>query len=425
MDSYHIWTVGCQMNKADSERLAGALEHLGMSSVSNPRDADIVVLNSCVVRQSAEDRVIGTLGHMKSIKKDRKGQILALMGCMVGANSKDLSKRFPHVDVFMKPQQFSPLLEVIGDRTGMDVEGCLSNLVPTYPSICSFVPVIHGCDLMCTFCIIPFRRGRQISRSLDEIVSEVSSMVDRGMKEVTLLGQTVDAYGHDLDGEVDLADLLRDVSNVKDIKRVRFLTSHPNFMSQRILDTVRDSEKVCEHINLPVQAGDDDILHAMRRRYTQREYREMIENIRKTIPGVAITTDIIVGFPGETREQFKKSLDLITDLEFEKVHIAAYSTRPGTYAQRNLTDDVSLEEKKERLRELEETQKIVSARNNDKLLGQELEVLVDGAKDGQWRGRTRTDKIAFFKDTRGLMGRVVKIKVSRTSPWSLGGVICN
>jgi tRNA-2-methylthio-N6-dimethylallyladenosine synthase len=412
------------MNKADSERLAGALEHLGMESVSNPRDADVVVLNSCVVRQSAENRVIGTLGHMKSVKRDRKGQIVALMGCMVGANTKDLAKRFPYVDVFMKPQEFRPLLEVIADRTGIDVEGCLSNLVPAHPTICSFVSVIHGCDLMCTFCIIPFRRGRQISRPLDEIVSEVGSMVERGMKEVTLLGQTVDAYGHDLEEKVDLADLLRDVSNVKKIKRVRFLTSHPNFMSQRILDTVRDAELVCEHINLPVQAGDDQILRAMRRRYTEREYREMIDNVRKSIPGVAITTDIIVGFPGETRNQFKKSRDLIADLEFDKVHIAAYSTRPGTYAQRNLTDDVCLEEKKERLRELEELQKIVSTRNNAKLSGQVLEVLVDGVKDGQWRGRTRTDKLAFFTDTRDLIGQVVKIKVDRSSPWSLGGVVC-
>ena len=412
------------MNKADSERLAGALEHIGMSYAPNAKDADVVVLNSCVVRQSAEDRVVGTLGHMKSIKRDRKEQIIALMGCMVGANTKDLAKRFPHVDVFMKPQQFMPLIEIIGNRTGIDVEGCLSSLIPSHPSICSFVPVIHGCDLMCTFCIIPFRRGRQVSRPVEEIVTEVSAMVERGMKEVTLLGQTVDAYGHDLDRNVDLADLLKDVSNVKNIERVRFLTSHPNFMSQRILDVVRDTEQICEHINLPVQAGDDQVLSAMRRRYTAQEYRKIIDNVRKSIPGVAITTDIIVGFPGETRDQFKKSLDLVNDLEFDKVHIAAYSTRPGTYAQRNLNDDISLDEKKERLRELEETQKIVSARNNSKLMGQVVEVLVDGKKDGQWKGRTRTDKITFLKDARDLMGQVVKIKVDRTSPWSLGGVVC-
>ena len=322
------------MNKADSERLAGALEHLGMSSVSNPRDADIVVLNSCVVRQSAEDRVTGTLGHMKSIKKDRKEQILALMGCMVGANSKDLAKRFPHVDVFMRPQQFSPLLELIGDRTGIDVEGCLSNLVPTHPLICSFVPVIHGCDLMCTFCIIPFRRGRQISRPLDEIVTEVSSMVDRGMKEVTLLGQTVDAYGHDLEGDIDLGHLLEKIDAVDGLHRVRFLTSHPNDMSEHIIDSIDNLDKVCEHINLPVQAGSDSVLYNMRRGYTRDQYLRKIDQIRTKISSVSLSTDVIVGFCGESDKEFNETLDIIKEVRFDKVHAAVYSDRPGTIATR-------------------------------------------------------------------------------------------
>ena len=277
MKSYYIWTIGCQMNRADSERLASALERVGLSPVAKATDADVVVLNSCVVRQSAEDKVVGTLGLMTSVKRQRPGQVLALMGCMVGPSAKELQARFHQVDVFMRPQQYGPLLDLLGERFGVDTEGCLSNLVPSRPSVSSHVPVIHGCDLMCTFCIIPFRRGRQVSRPIPEVVQEVGLMAQRGMREVTLLGQTVDAYGHDLEDSRDLADLLKEVSKVPELVRLRFLTSHPIFMTDRIIQAVRDVDKVCEHINLPVQAGDDEVLARMRRRYREEDYRRLID----------------------------------------------------------------------------------------------------------------------------------------------------
>ena len=421
MSSYYIWTIGCQMNKADSESLSTALNEAGLNAASNASQADVVVLNSCVVRQSAEDKVIGTLGMMKSVKAKKPGQILALMGCMVGARTEELERRFPQVDVFMRPQQFGPVLEMLEERLGIDTEGCLSAVAPISPSVSSYVPVIHGCDLMCTFCIIPFRRGRQVSRPIEDITHQVDLMTQRGMKEVTLLGQTVDAYGHDFDEPCNLSNLLHAVHSVEGLERLRFLTSHPIFMSQDIIDAVAELPKVCEHINLPFQAGDDQVLEAMRRRYTQRQYRELVDRIRRTVPNVAISTDVIVGFPGETHEQFMETYKLVEDIGFDKVHMAAYSPRPGTFANRRLPDSVSREEKKHRLKALESLQKDIQEKNNQRLVGTTEKVLVEGRKKGRWQGRTRQDKLVFFEHPSEMLGRTVEVKIEAATAWSLRG----
>ena len=421
MSSYYIWTIGCQMNKADSESLSTALNKAGLSAAPNASQADVVVLNSCVVRQSAEDKVVGNLGMMKSVKAKKPGQILALMGCMVGARTEDLERRFPQVDLFMRPQQFSPMLDLLEERLGIDTEGCLSAVAPASPSVSSYVPVIHGCDLMCTFCIIPFRRGRQVSRPVEEITHQVDLMTRRGMKEVTLLGQTVDAYGHDFDEPCDLSRLLHAVHSVEGLERLRFLTSHPIFMSQDIIDAVADLPKVCEHINLPFQAGDDEVLEAMRRRYTQGQYRELVDRIRQTVPDVAISTDVIVGFPGETREQFMETYNLVEDVGFDKVHMAAYSPRPGTFAHRRLPDSVSLEEKQHRLKALESLQKDIQEKKNRRIVGATEEVLVEGRKKGRWQGRTRQDKLVFFEHPSDMLGRTVEVKIEAATAWSLRG----
>ena len=410
------------MNKADSERLASALEQLGLQAVDKAGDADVVVLNSCVVRQSAEDKVIGTLGTMKPLKARRPDRVLALMGCMVGPKTDDLKARFPYVDTFMRPQQYGPLLDLLGERMGLEWEGCVGNLTPPRPSVNCYIPIIHGCDLMCTFCIIPYRRGRQVSRPTPEIVREVELLVDHGVKEVTLLGQTVDAYGHDLPEKSDLADLLYALNPIDGLTRIRFLTSHPMFMSQRIIQAVADLDKVCEHINLPIQAGDDEVLTQMRRRYTERDYRDLIDRIRSTIPQVSLSTDVIVGFPGETKEQYQHTVELIKDIQFDKVHVAAYSPRPGTIASRMMPDDVPREEKALRLKNLDEIQEQIISQKNSWLLGETVEVLVDGHKNGKWQGRTRADKLVFFEDEGEHLGELMKVQVTRTSPWSLQGV---
>ena len=274
---------------------------------------------------------------------------------------------------------------------------------------------------MCTFCIIPYRRGRQVSRPIPEIIGEVELLVDRGVKEVTLLGQTVDAYGYDLPDNPDLADLLCALNPIEGLSRIRFLTSHPMFMSQRIIQAVAELDKVCEHINLPVQAGDDAVLTRMRRHYTQREYRNLVDRIRATIPQVSLSTDIIVGFPGETREQYQHTVELIEDIGFDKVHGAAYSSRPGTVASSKMPDDVPQEEKAYRLRNLEEVQKQILSRTNSRLLGVMVEILVDGHNKGKCQGRTRQDKLVFFQDGDEHLGELMTVRVTSTSPWSLQG----
>ena len=428
MNSYHIWTIGCQMNTADSERLASALEQMGLESAGNAKDADVVVLNSCVVRQSAEDKVVGNLGSVSRLKKQNPDTVIALMGCMVGPKTDQLEKRFPYVDVFMRPQQFEPLLELVGERTSLDWEGCVGSLAPTRPDVACHVPIIHGCDLMCTFCIIPYRRGRQVSRPVDEIAHEVELLVSRGVREVTVLGQTVDAYGFDLPGDdaskPDLATLLTRLNDVDGLERIRFLTSHPNFMSRRIIEAVAELPKVCEHINLPVQAGDDEVLARMRRNYTRADYISLVEEIHETVPAASLSTDIIVGFPGETERQFQRTLDLLEQLRMDKVHCAAYSTRPGTTADRTMPDDVSKEAKVSRRERVDALQESILTDINGELVGTEFEVLVEARNKGKWQGRTRSNKLVFFpmtEDDGDRLGQMVDVRVERAGPWSLQG----
>ncbi len=422
MRSYYIWTIGCQMNKADSERLESALGQLGLSSADSPKDADVVVLNSCVVRQSAEDKVIGMMTSLKPQKQRDPDKVIALMGCMVGPKTEPLQKRYPYVDVFMRPQQYQPLIDIVGERMGVDPEGCVGPLVAK-PDVTAYIPIIHGCDKFCAFCIIPYRRGREVSRSIEDIVREVRLLSQRGVKEITLLGQNVDSYGHDLPDTPDLGDLLIATNEVEGLERIRFLTSHPSDMSDHIIEAVARLDKVCEHINLPFQAGDDDILSEMRRGYTNDEYRRIIEKIRERIPNVSLSTDIIVGFSGETEARFERTLELVRDIEFDKVHAAAYSTREGTIAARTMPDDVSPEDKQDRLKRIEGLQEQILTDINAQLLGQTTEILVEGRKRGRWSGRTRNDKLVFFDDEEDRKGEVVSVKIVSTSPWSLQGTI--
>lgn len=421
MESFHIWTIGCQMNKADSQRLGSALEQLGLREVGTANEADLVVLNSCVVRQQAEDKVVGNLTWMKPWRSEDPDRVVALMGCMVGSKTDELARRFPFVDLFMPPQQYGPLLELVGERVGLDWEGCVGSLAPAQPDVTCYVPIIHGCDLMCTFCIIPYRRGRQVSRPVDELVHEVELLVDRGVKEVTVLGQTVDAYGLDLPGKPDLGYLLAQLNDVAGLERIRFLTSHPSFFTDEIIHAVADLPNVCEHINLPVQAGDDEVLKAMRRPYTRQEFKDLVGRIRDIVPHSSLATDIIVGFPGETGEQFQRTVELIAELRPDKVHCAAYSPRPGTIAGRTMEDDVSKEEKTRRRVQLEDLQQGILTEINSALLGQEVDILVEGRRDGKWHGRTRTDKLVFFQSEDEYLGQLVNLNITKTGPWSLQG----
>ena len=412
MPGYHIWTIGCQMNKAESERLGSLFEQLGYEVVSF-NEADLIVLNSCVVRQSAENRVVGRLNAIKNLKKARPEVTIALTGCMVNSRNEELGKRFPQVDYFFKP----------GAYPGWLGRQDKSSVLPAHPKVCTFVPIIQGCDNFCSYCIVPYRRGREMSRPVQEIRVEVVELVKRGVREITLLGQNVDSYGHDLPDKPDLACLLTELNEIDGLYRIRFLTNHPKDMTSGLIETVARLDKVCEEISLPVQSGSDEVLKAMRRGYTVEHYLKLIAEIRMKIPGVALSTDVIVGFPQETARHFQETSGLLAELEFDIVHVACYSPRAGTVASKEFEDDVPFAEKKRRLKEIEELQESIATKINRHLLGKTVEVLVEAKKNGKWYGRTRTGKLVFFAGDEGLAGRLVDIKIDKTSPWSLQGEI--
>jgi len=405
------------MNTADSWRMAEELERLGYVPTKRAEDADIIILNTCVVRQSAEDKVVGRLSSLKPLKKKRPEALIAVMGCFVD-DIPTLKQNFPHVDAFFKPSNVEGLLEFIKSH-----QPAPSFQLPTsslqLPVSC-YVPIIEGCNHFCTYCIVRLRRGRERSRPIDEIVEEAKRLVQRGAREVTLLGQNVDAYGHDLPSQPDLADLLTAVHDIEGLWRIRFLTSHPADMSKRIIDAVASLPKVCEHIEIPVQSGDDVILKRMVRGYTVDQYRRLVAYIRERIPGVSLATDVIVGFPGETEEQFMNTYKLLEEIRFEVVHVAAFSPRPGTAASR-LPDDVPQEEKERRRRIVEELQEKIAGEINQQLLEETVEVLVEEKHRGKWKGRTRTHKLVFFEDDDDWRGKLAQVKITWTGPWSMQG----
>jgi tRNA-2-methylthio-N6-dimethylallyladenosine synthase len=415
---YHIWTIGCQMNKADSWRAAEELEALGYVPSKSADTADLILLNTCVVRQSAEDKVYGRLSSLKPLKRDNPEAIIAVVGCLVEEDSTSLQQRFPFVDVFLPASDIEGLMRFVTDRSSGEGYHA-ADPVSQIPVSC-YVPVMHGCDNLCTYCIVRLRRGREHSRPVAEIVEEVQCLAERGAREVTLLGQNVDAYGHDLPGRPDLADLLRAVHEIDNLWRIRFLTSHPNDMSERIIEAAAGLDKVCEHIELPVQAGHDLTLKRMARGYIVDQYRRLVATIRERTPGVALATDVIVGFPGETEEHFQATYELLTQERFDVVHVAAYSPRPGTAAAR-LKDDVSPEEKDRRRRLIEELQQEIATEINHRLLESTTEVLVEEKHKGKWKGRTRTNKLVFFEDEGDWRGKLAQVRITWAGPWSMQG----
>jgi tRNA-2-methylthio-N6-dimethylallyladenosine synthase len=422
MKRYHIWTIGCQMNKADSDFVADYLQRAGLSETEIAGEADLVLLNSCVVREHAEAKVVNKLKSLKGLKKSRPDIAIALTGCLVDSRIDDLRERFPWVDLFFRPQQWDVLSDWAESR-GLPGITQGETPVPQNPPVSAYVPIIHGCDSFCSYCVVPYRRGRARSRDLDEIRCQVQKLVQHGTREVTLLGQIVDAYGQDLPSKPDLADLLAELNSIKGLLRIRFLTSHPSYMSRKLIQAIADLDKVCEHISLPIQAGDNDILQAMKRGYTAEEYGALVEHIRRTVPDVALSTDVIVGFPGETDDQFARTLEVLHQMRFDKVHIAAYSPRPQTAASRNLRDDVTQEAKEARRAQAEALQNDLAAEINAALRGSTVEVLVEDQKKGKWCGRTRGDKLVFFASEASLMGQLAKIRIDRTSPFALQGTL--
>jgi tRNA-2-methylthio-N6-dimethylallyladenosine synthase len=430
---YHIWTEGCQMNVADSQRVGASLERLGYDFTASPDEADVIVLNTCVVRQSAEDKALGRLTSLRPLKESKPGLIINLMGCMVGVRGADeLRQRLPFVDVFSPPSDPGPLVSYLTQSRIHVMElsetrrrYAVMDGEPVLPArdqgrlVSAHVPIVYGCSHACTFCIIPFRRGVERSRPAADIVSEIRTLACQGVKEVTLLGQIVDRYGKDLPEGPDLAGLLSMVHAIDGIERIRFLTSHPNYFSDRLMLTVADLPKVMPHIEVPIQAGDDAVLANMKRGYTQDQYRRLIERIRRVLPNGSIATDVIVGFPGETRSQFMETYHVLADLRLDVAHLARYSAREGTVATRRMHDDVPEAEKMERFRLLEQLQEGIAADINRKYVGATVEVLFEEKVRGRWKGRTPTNKLVFMDSREDLRGKLLRVVVTWAGPWSM------
>lgn len=440
---YHIWTEGCQMNVADSQRVASALERLGMDSTRQADEADVIVLNTCVVRQSAEDKAYGRLHSLKPLKERRPDVVINLMGCLVGVKGHErLQKHFPYVDVFSPPSDPGPLIAYLTQDesqrleqeetdqrfTFMD-EVLTSDMGLQLPAaeqgrlVSAHVPVVLGCSHACTFCIIPYRRGIERSRPAENILAEVRSLVAQGVREVTFLGQIVDRYGKDIPEGTNLSGLLRMAHDIEGLKRIRFLTSHPSWMTDELLDTVAELPKVMPHIEVPVQAGDDEVLRNMRRGYTADDYRRLVERIRQRMNGnrlgVSIATDIIVGFPGESEAQFQRTYDLLEELKLDVAHLARYSTRPGTVADRRYVDDVPDAEKMRRFRLLEEQQERIASGIASRYLGELVEVLFEEKVKERWKGRTATNKLVFVEAEADLTGQLLPARITWAGPWSM------
>lgn len=422
---YYVWTVGCQMNVSDSERLEAALQGVGYSPAARPEDASFIVLNSCSVRASAEERILGKLGEVQAIKRQHPDTKIVLWGCMVGPDNQSIfAPRLPFVDHFVAPSAVDEVLALAPNPIYQLDEPALPVRDWQHAPVSVYVPIQYGCNMTCSYCVIPLRRGRERSRPLAELVEEVRRIVARGAKEITLLGQIVDSWGHDLPGRPTLADLLEAVHATPDLVRLRFLTSHPAWMTDRLIETVARLPRCQPELNIPVQAGDNHVLKLMRRGYTVERYVALVEKIRTVMPDIALTTDIIVGHPGETEAAFANTVQLLETVRFDKVHIAAFSARPGTRAAEQEAQPalaVAEDEKVRRRRTLEQVQEQIATTINAAFLGRTVTVLVEGESKGKWRGRTGGNKLVFFEHPDDWTGRLAQVQITRTGPWALVG----
>ncbi len=423
------------MNVADSLRVAAALENLGYSHTPRPEEADVIVLNTCVVRQSAEDKAYGRLNSLRPLKQRNPNLVINVMGCLVGVkNYQHLKERFPFVDVFSPPSDPNPLISFLTQQAVHAEEEEQTQqrfalqdgeqVLPPSDSgklVSAHLPIVYGCSHACTYCIIPYRRGVEVSRPPQTIYKEAASMVAQGVREITLLGQIVDRYGKDNPAYPSLAGLLRQLNDLDGLLRIRFLTSHPNWMNDELIACVAELPKVMPHIEVPIQAGDDEVLANMKRGYTVADYRRLIQKLRDTIPGVSIATDIIVGFPGESEAQFQHTYDLLAELKLDVAHLARYSPRAGTVSARRMVDDVPAEEKMRRFRQLETLQEQIATEIHARYLGQRVRVLFEDKNKKRWRGRTPTNKLVFVESEADLRGREEEVLITWTGPWSMLG----
>lgn len=435
MKKYLILTYGCQMNENDSERLGGLLQKIGYEETSSMEDADAILLNTCCVRESAELKIYGKIGELKGLKRDKPSLIIGVCGCMAQKNQDALFKRAPHIDFVIGPNNLHDVPNIIAQITehrahilraddGINQD---SDHVPTVrkEGMTAWVPIMYGCNNFCTYCIVPYVRGRERSRTIREICEEIEGLAQAGCREVTLLGQNVNSYGKGTN-EGDFADLLRAVNEIKGIERIRYMTSHPRDMSRRVIEAVRDCDKVCDHFHLPVQAGSDILLKRMNRGYTTEYYRDLVHRIREACPNATLTTDLIVGFPGETDELFEETLAFVKEMRYDAAYTFLYSKRSGTPAA-EMAEQVEQSVKKERLQKLMDMQNENSLALNEAYIGRTVEVMVEGpskSDEATWTGRTTGNKIILWPYVgTEKVGDLVNVRVEVAQTWLLKGIL--
>lgn len=432
----YIETYGCQMNVRDTRQIVALLKAYGYEEVSHPGKADVIIINSCTVREKAAQKIVSRLGRLRKYKTKKKEIIVALGGCLAQHRGEEIIRRFPHLDLVFGTHSVANLpqllksIEETGERI---VEISFSSGLFCYPrapvpeekSICAFITIMQGCNNFCSYCVVPYVRGREESRPPDDIIEEIKILVDRGVKEVTLLGQNVNSYGHTLAEHVTFPHLLSKISEIEGLERIRFTTSHPKDLSEELIDCFVHLPKLCPHIHLPFQSGSNRILRLMNRNYTREEYMEKVKMLKERCPDIAITADVMVGFPGETEEDFNDTLDLMDKIRFDNLFSFKYSKREGTYAA-NLLDDVPETVKARRLWLLQKRQETYTWEKHRALIGKREEVLVEGLSKNspqELMGRTGTNKIVNFPGRENLLGEIVPVTITGAFLHSLRGEI--
>lgn len=432
--TYYIFNYGCQMNASDTEHYAGQLEELGYMPAEDFHTADVIIVNTCCVRESAEKKIAGKIGELKNVKTKNPEVVICVAGCMAQKDGEKLLKKHPQVDLLLGTAYVNDfkniLTDYLADRKGAlytdltihqsEFEGKMVRQSP----FSAWIPIMYGCNNFCTYCIVPYVRGRERSRAIENIVAEIEQAVKEGYKEFTLLGQNVNSYGKDFGEKDAFAKLLRRVNKIEGVERVRYMTSHPRDMNEEVIKAVAECEHVCENFHVPFQAGSDEILRKMNRGYTREKYLELIKMIRSYVPDAAITTDIIVGFPGETEQDFEDTLALVQEVGFDAAFTFIYSKRSGTPAAK-MEGQVPLDVKKDRLNRLMEVQNLSSLHRNEEMLGKVVEVLAEGPSRNPavWTGRTRTNKIVLWPVEGKVYqpGDKVMVKVDTAQTWLVKG----
>lgn len=435
MKQYYIFTYGCQMNESDSERLAHQLELAGYEGTDNFEEADLIILNTCCVRETAEHKIYGRIGELKHLKAKNKDLIIAITGCMAQKNQADMFKRAPHIDIVLGTHNLRHINEMVAEvqrthkhQINIEMDNTVLHELEAKPTgtFSAWVPIMNGCNKFCTYCIVPHVRGREISRPIEAIVEDVKKLGASGHKEITLLGQNVNSYGLDFKDGTHFGDLIDALDGIPGIERIRYMTSHPQDMNKDMIDALGRSSNVVTQLHLPIQSGSNRILQKMNRRYTVEHYKELIDYCREKIKGLTLTTDLIVGFPGETEEDFQATLQLLKDIRYDMAYTFIFSKRSGTPAA-TMADQVPEEVKRVRLQALMDVQNEISLELNKAMEGETYEIIVEGPSrndENVWFGRTSGNKMILFpKDESLSIGQTVKARVDKAQTWILYGTI--